>query len=1023
MKRFITYSFLIVSCSISLFVRADTVKYVYAFNPAGHSIVPLNAETDCPDPRTKQIESGPCKGVKLNGDGGYSFQLNDDDIAENNLLLVVQEYRVIDNGYSFLLDRSRLETITKGTANTGANINKLTDLLVRTVEEQKGRKLEFYDNEATNILADIDINRLNQSMGVGRRGNNDNYESQAFEDAINKKTFSEKEEDILIALSKQSFLDHKTDNLSETYGKNLIQGFINDTLIEDIDSRIRDKRDEIKAAGGSVPVMLLEADRYAINMDESVTLTTRDSIHATFISGYTWSGVTSSTTSATFTGSAPGKHEVCVAGQVGASNNYTEDCVVITVRDTVSAKAIASSYEIYIGDSVALNASASSGATSYEWSGAGSFDQANSSVTQWTAPNTAGAYQLRLAINGSIYDVVSINVLDNRPISVIDTAATTIYVDGTGSTCELVSFSLMSNGDPVDSINWSVVDMPSEAVPALSSITPALSTFSADKPGFYTIALTANGLSSTDTSEVTIHIIDHVKPVAQISSDSIISTQQKILIDGGLSSHPEDAALTYSWEATGGTLTNNTSVAASFESNIAGSFDITLTVSDGQNTASATQIIYVRDKIERLTILSDGTEPNGSSFRPKISGDGRYVAFESNASNLVPGDTNGMSDIFLKDTVLNTITRVSVDSSGAQAEQSSLSADISENGQFILFSSQAKNLDTSVLNFWPDIYVHDRISGSTENISVSSDGAPSWGVSENGARISASGRYVSFSSRGRLLVEGDTNEQSDIFIRDRLLKTTKRVSVSSMGAQSNKASYYSVISGNGRFVVFSSNANNLDTLDTDSGGTTDVFLHDTLYGTTRLISKNNQGIKGEENRSSHVEDVSDDGRYITYTSYASNLAPGDTNGASDIFVYDKELEMVTRVSLDSGGNEAQANSNIGGSHAHNSSFSSTISSNGRYVVFTSFAENLVAGDNNKVSDLFVKDRVTGETRRLSVNKEGVEGNSHTGWYGIGVLSADISSNGKYVVFVSGASNLVPNDTNGVSDIFIVRTGF
>ncbi len=401
----------------------------------------------------------------------------------------------------------------------------------------------------------------------------------------------------------------------------------------------------------------------------------------------------------------------------------------------------------------------------------------------------------------------------------------------------------------------------------------------------------------------------------------------------------------------------------------------------------------------RVSVSSTEQQSNRSSYDSAITADGRYVAFSSAASNLVPGDTNAHHDVFVRDRKLGTTRRVSVSSNGHQANGTSGALAISEDGRFIAFSSFASNLVHRDTNLLIDVFVRDRRLGTTRRVSVSSNGHQANGTSGELA-MSADGRFVAFSSDASNLVPGDTNTQTDVFVRDRELGTTRRVSVSSAEDPGNDGSQDPAISAGGRYVVFSSYASNLVPGDTNTQY--DVFVRDRKLGTTRLVNVSSTEHPGNEGGEGPV--VSAHGRFVAFTSLASNLVPGDTNGRVDVFVRDLKLGATRRVSVS--GTEHQADSyNI----------NPAISAGGRYVVFTSYASNLVPGDTNNRADVFVRDRKLGTTRRVSV--------SSTGHQSIGdSINPAISSGGRYVVFSSYASNLVLGDTNHRTDVFVRDRG-
>jgi Tol biopolymer transport system component len=213
-------------------------------------------------------------------------------------------------------------------------------------------------------------------------------------------------------------------------------------------------------------------------------------------------------------------------------------------------------------------------------------------------------------------------------------------------------------------------------------------------------------------------------------------------------------------------------------------------------------------------------EGNSNSFRPSISGDGRYVAFASRASNLVAGDTNGSDDIFVRDTVNATTTRVSVGIAGVEGNNNSFRPSISGDGLFVAFGSRASNLEVGDINGSDDIFVHDTVTATTTRVSVDSLGVEG---NNNSFRpsISGDGRYVAFGSRASNLVAGDTNASDDIFVHDTVNMTTTRVSVGSAGVEGNNNSFRPSISGDGRYVAFGSHASNLVAGDTN--GSDDIF--------------------------------------------------------------------------------------------------------------------------------------------------------------------------------------------------------
>ena len=282
---------------------------------------------------------------------------------------------------------------------------------------------------------------------------------------------------------------------------------------------------------------------------------------------------------------------------------------------------------------------------------------------------------------------------------------------------------------------------------------------------------------------------------------------------------------------------------------------------------------------ERVSVGSGGVQGNAESGDPSISADGRFVAFVSSASNLVPGDTNRRADVFVRDRRTGTTRRVSLGAGGAQGNGDSSEPALSANGRFVAFYSEARNLVPGDTNGQADVFVRDRRTGTTRRVSLGSGGSQSNGASVQPA-LSADGRFVAFISDATNLVPGDTNGLTDVFVRDRQTGTTRRVSVGPGGVQSDGNSQFPALSADGRFVAFWSQATNL--VPTDTNGTADVFVRDRQKGTTRRVSLGPGGAQG--NDSSYDPAVSADGRFVAFSSDASNLVPGDTNGFTDVFV-------------------------------------------------------------------------------------------------------------------------------------------
>lgn len=369
-------------------------------------------------------------------------------------------------------------------------------------------------------------------------------------------------------------------------------------------------------------------------------------------------------------------------------------------------------------------------------------------------------------------------------------------------------------------------------------------------------------------------------------------------------------------------------------------------------------IISARETV-RVSVDSGGLQGNLDSRLASISADGRYVAFYSNATNFVPGDTNGTYDVFVHDMQTGITKCVSVDSNGVLASNGggSFNPSISDDGRYIAYYSNASNLVPGDTNAATDIFIYDMQTETTARVSITSGGVQA-NNSSSTLSISSDGRYIAFQSDATNLVPNDTNAAGDIFVHDLQMGTTTRVSVSSSGVQGNGGSHAPSISADGRYIAFTSLAANL--VSGDSNGFEDIFVRDMQTGVTTLVSVSSSGTQG--NGFSQDSSISADGHSIAFKSAASNLVSGGTSGAG-IFVHNIQTGITTLVSVDSSGVQ-------GNGYTQDPS----ISSDGRYIAFESHATNLVTGDTNGSPDVFVHDMQVGITTRVSVNSSGLQGN-------------------------------------------------
>jgi uncharacterized repeat protein (TIGR01451 family) len=402
---------------------------------------------------------------------------------------------------------------------------------------------------------------------------------------------------------------------------------------------------------------------------------------------------------------------------------------------------------------------------------------------------------------------------------------------------------------------------------------------------------------------------------------------------------------------------------------------------------------------ELVSVSSAGVQGNQDSERPSVSADGRFVAFGSLSDNLVPGDTNGKSDIFVRDRLTGTTERVSVSSAGRQGDADSgllngmAGPSISADGRFVVFDSEATNLVKRDTNGTSDVFLHDRLTGTTMRVSVSSTGAQASGQE---GTISADGKRVAFTSFSDNLVPGDTNF-GDVFVRDLAASTTVRASVASDGSQGNNSSSHPSLDGDGHVVAFDSAA---DLAPNDGNGTVDVYVHDLDSGATEAASIGPAGSSFVINHGSNAN-ISSNGRFVVFDTQESNLFPDANGPVQDAVLFDRVTHTWEDESVSDTGQAGNDNSSL-----------PVVSADGRFVAFTSRASNLVGDDTNNRDDVFVRDRQAGTTARISVGSNGQEGDLDS-------VTGAIDADGQVVAFFSDSSTFVPESQSFFAfDIFV-----
>lgn len=359
-----------------------------------------------------------------------------------------------------------------------------------------------------------------------------------------------------------------------------------------------------------------------------------------------------------------------------------------------------------------------------------------------------------------------------------------------------------------------------------------------------------------------------------------------------------------------------------------------------------------------------------------VSADGRFVAFESNASDLVPGDDNFDTDVFVRDLLTGTTRMISRD----QFLFRSHSPEISGNGSNIAFRRDSS------------LFVHIGTLNTNQAVSVRQDGDLS-SSSAYDATISSNGNVIAFTGSGTdFVTEPDANFLPDVFVRDIASQTTVLVSSKLGGNGSgNGQSYNARISADGRYVAFLSDASDL--VANDTNGATDVFLRDLQAGTTTLVSRNHLGT-GSANNTSDEPMINADGRYVAFTSYARDVVANDNTFSRDVFLFDRIAGTNRFVSVN----------RFGSGPGNDDSYGASISANGRFIAFESMATNLVSNDlNGGTLDVFVRDTVAGTTVLVSLDCSGV-GSGNSGSYG-----PVIAGDGRSVAFLSYASDLTSGD--------------
>ncbi|KKS21045.1 MAG: WD40 domain protein beta Propeller [candidate division WWE3 bacterium GW2011_GWC1_41_7] len=403
--------------------------------------------------------------------------------------------------------------------------------------------------------------------------------------------------------------------------------------------------------------------------------------------------------------------------------------------------------------------------------------------------------------------------------------------------------------------------------------------------------------------------------------------------------------------------------------------------------------------IDRVSVATDGTEANAASRRMAISADGRFVVFFSEASNLVTGSTQKVPNLFIHDRYTGTTTGIPFADGWPLDEYIFYNVSISWDGRLVAFSSRSANIVPGDTDDTFDVFVYDTQTHQFSMVSVSTTEGQALVYSYEPS-ISENGRYVAFTSfTSNVEAEDASGQDSNIYVHDLETGETTIASVSSTGEQGNGYSGLSSINADGRFVAFVSTSSNLGGI--GSSGLY-AYVHDRLTGDTTLVSRSSTGEAGEVYPAQ--PDMSGNGRYVAFVSGASNLVMPDTNGTNDVFVHDTQTDITTRVSVSSTGEQGNG-----------VSWEPSLNYDGTIVAFVSTASNLVPKDTNQISDIFVHNLVTGVTERVNMSYTDLQSEGQADSFSD---FTSISGDGRFVAFSSQASNLVEGDNNGVYDIFV-----
>lgn len=514
----------------------------------------------------------------------------------------------------------------------------------------------------------------------------------------------------------------------------------------------------------------------------------------------------------------------------------------------------------------------------------------------------------------------------------------------------------------------------------------------------YTIVASATGMAGATSRP--FDIAPNPKPVVQELWPPLVRGGISAAIYGtGFSSTPANNIVSFGGANATVTSASTQKLVVTVPLSVAGG-NLTVTVASLVSTGFAYSVGPVRCNLSNTGAQDQALNNSWSSASP----DGRFVIFASADTALVTGDTNFRRDVFLRDTVAGTTTRESVATGGAELDGDSTAIQVSSDGRFVLFTSDANNISTDPRRIAgkPMTYLRDRQNNITTQVGTLIDNGSSNAVGVVGSMMTADGRYVVF-TRGQDIGAGWYSGQptSEIVFLDVQSGVAQWEFPTVDGSPASVGIWLLDMTPDGRLILFSAEDGNFVAGDTN--GHSDVFLYDRASKITRKISNGMGG--AQSNQDSYTGVISANGRFVAYNSYASNLVAGDTNNDSDVFLLDLSTETTQRVSLTASGTQS-----TGGSSAV------AVSNDGQIIVFGSQAADLVPGDTNGFSDLFVRDRAASSTTRISVSSSGGEAD-----FGVQTVFKMLPR-AEGIYCNSGATNLVAGDTNNSIDVFMLPLG-